>query len=118
MWNPHVSQIRQIAFPGSYVPREFAIYGGPDGGRQPVEARSMVSACLEAERATCDAWWYVPAQRAFDWFLGWNDLGRELYAPTTGGCRDALHINRVNQNQRAESTGLPARIPLDGVAHG
>ena len=64
----------------------------------------MVSACLEACRATSDVWWYEQAQRAFDWFLGWNDLGLEIYSPTTGGCRDALHVDRVNQNQGAEST--------------
>jgi hypothetical protein len=72
--------------------------------QQPIEAHSMVSACLEAYRATSDAWWYEEAQRAFDWFLGWNDLGLELYSPNTGGCRDALHVDRVNQNQGAEST--------------
>jgi glycosyltransferase involved in cell wall biosynthesis len=72
--------------------------------QQPIEAHSMVSACLEAYRATSEAWWYEQAQRAFDWFLGWNDLGLELYSPTTGGCRDALHVDRVNQNQGAEST--------------
>ena len=72
--------------------------------QQPVEAQAMVSACLEAYRATSDAWWYEHAQRAFDWFLGWNDLGLELYSATTGGCRDALHVDRVNQNQGAEST--------------
>jgi glycosyltransferase involved in cell wall biosynthesis len=72
--------------------------------QQPIEAQAMVSACLEAFRATSDTWWYEQAQRAFDWFLGWNDLGLELYSPTTGGCRDALHVDRVNGNQGAEST--------------
>jgi hypothetical protein len=72
--------------------------------QQPIEAHSMLSASLEAYRATSDAWWFEQAQRAFDWFLGWNDLGLELYSPTTGGCRDALHVDRVNQNQGAEST--------------
>jgi hypothetical protein len=72
--------------------------------QQPVEAHSMVSACLEAYRTTADPWWYAQAQRAFDWFLGWNDLGLELHSETTGGCRDALHVDRVNQNQGAEST--------------
>ena len=42
-------------------------------------------------------------RRAFDWFLGWNDLGLELYAPETGGCRDGLHADRANENQGAES---------------
>ena len=64
----------------------------------------MVSACLEAYRATGDSKWFDQAQRAFDWFLGWNDLGLELYSPNTGGCRDALHVDRVNGNQGAEST--------------
>ena len=72
--------------------------------QQPIEAQEMVSACLEAYRATSDAWWYERAQRAFEWFLGWNDLGLEPYSANTGGCRDALHVDRVNQNQGAEST--------------
>jgi glycosyltransferase involved in cell wall biosynthesis len=72
--------------------------------QQPIEAQAMVSACLEAYRATADSWWYEEAHRAFDWFLGWNDLGLELYSPRTGGCRDALHVDRVNGNQGAEST--------------
>jgi hypothetical protein len=72
--------------------------------QQPIEAHAMVSACLEAYRATHDVWWHEQAQRAFDWFLGWNDLGLELYSSNTGGCRDALHVDRVNQNQGAEST--------------
>ena len=72
--------------------------------QQPIEAQAMVSACLEAYRATSDLWWYEQAQRAFDWFIGWNDLGLELCSPNTGGCRDGLHVDRVNRNQGAEST--------------
>ncbi len=92
------SEIRTIAF----IDR----FGGPRAhfGQQPIEAHSMVSACLEAYRATSDARWLEQAHRAFDWFLGWNDLGLELYSPSTGGCRDALHVDRVNGNQGAEST--------------
>lgn len=75
-----------------------------DFDQQPVEAQAMVSACLEAFRATSDSWWYEQAERTFDWFIGWNDLGLELYSPTTGGCRDGLHVDRVNRNQGAEST--------------
>jgi len=80
--------------------------GGPRAlfDQQPIEAQAMVSACLEAYRVTSDAWWYEQAHRAFDWFLGWNDLGLELYSPGTGGCRDALHVDRVNGNEGAEST--------------
>jgi len=75
-----------------------------DFDQQPIEAQSTVSACLEAYRATADVGWYERAQRAFDWFIGWNDLGLELYSPETGGCRDGLHVDRVNGNQGAEST--------------
>ena len=75
-----------------------------DFDQQPIEAQTTVSACLEAYRATADPWWYEQAQRAFDWFLGWNDLGLELYARQTGGCRDGLHADRGNENQGAEST--------------
>jgi glycosyltransferase involved in cell wall biosynthesis len=72
--------------------------------QQPIEAQATVSACLEAYRATSDFWWYEQAQRAFDWFIGWNDLGQELYSSASGGCRDGLHVDRVNGNQGAEST--------------
>jgi hypothetical protein len=74
-----------------------------DFDQQPIEAQSTVSACLEAYRATAEPWWYEQAQRAFDWFLGWNDLGLEVYARQTGGCRDGLHADRSNENQGAES---------------
>jgi glycosyltransferase involved in cell wall biosynthesis len=72
--------------------------------QQPVEAQAMMSACLEAYRSTSDPWWHNQARRAFDWFIGWNDLGLELYAPNTGGCHDGLHVDRLNRNQGAEST--------------
>lgn len=72
--------------------------------QQPIEAQAMVSACLEAYRTTSDVWWYEQAQRAFDWFMGWNDLGLELYSPESGACGDGLHVDRVNRNEGAEST--------------
>ena len=31
-------------------------------------------------------------------------LGLELYSPNSGGCCDALHVDRLNHNQGAEST--------------
>jgi glycosyltransferase involved in cell wall biosynthesis len=72
--------------------------------QQPVEAQAMVSACLEAFRITGDKHWTKEAHRAFEWFLGRNDLKLPLYDPTTGGCRDGLHPDRPNENQGAEST--------------
>jgi hypothetical protein len=44
------------------------------------------------------------ARRVFEWFLGRNDLGLTLCDQGTGGCRDGLHMNRLSQNQGAEST--------------
>ena len=64
----------------------------------------MVSACLEAQRASGEERWAEPARQAFNWFLGQNQLQQSLYDATTGGCRDGLHAERVNQNQGAEST--------------
>jgi glycosyltransferase involved in cell wall biosynthesis len=72
--------------------------------QQPIDAQAMISACLEAYRITNDRRWYLEAQCAFEWFLGRNDLGLPLYDPATGGCRDGLHVDRLNQNQGAEST--------------
>jgi hypothetical protein len=72
--------------------------------QQPVEACAMVSAMLHAHRVTGDDRWTERARGVFSWFLGQNQLQRALYDPSTGGCRDALHAERVNQNQGAEST--------------
>lgn len=72
--------------------------------QQPVEAAATISACIEALRATGSASWISHARRAFGWFLGQNHLQQSLYDATTGGCRDALHAHRVNENQGAEST--------------
>jgi len=72
--------------------------------QQPVEAQAMVSACLEAYKISGDKRWHREARRAFEWFLGRNDLNIPIYDPTTGGCRDGLHPDRPNENQGAEST--------------
>ena len=72
--------------------------------QQPVEACAVVSACLQAYRATGKGRWRKGAWSAFNWFLGDNDLQIALYDPTTGGCRDGLHPDRANENQGAEST--------------
>ncbi|TGL01192.1 glycosyltransferase [Leptospira bouyouniensis] len=72
--------------------------------QQPVEAQTMVSASIDAFHITKDQFWKKEANRAFEWFLGRNDLKVSLYDPTTGGCRDGLHSDRMNENQGAEST--------------
>ncbi len=72
--------------------------------QQPIEAQAMVSACLEAYNISGDKHWRTEARHAFEWFLGHNDLNLPIYDPTSGGCRDGLHPDRLNQNQGAEST--------------
>ncbi len=72
--------------------------------QQPVEACATISACLEVYRLTEERQWRDEAQRVFRWFLGKNDLQAPLYDPVTGGCKDGLHPDRVNENQGAEST--------------
>ncbi|TFG61442.1 MAG: glycosyltransferase [Spirochaetales bacterium] len=72
--------------------------------QQPIEAQATVSACIEAYYTTGDMFWTAEARRAFEWFLGRNDLGLALYDANTGGCRDGLHVDRLSQNEGAEST--------------
>ena len=72
--------------------------------QQPLEAQSTMSACLAAFEVTGEEDWHRKAIWIFKWFSGLNDLGLPLYDQQTGGCRDGLHIDRVNQNQGAEST--------------
>ncbi len=72
--------------------------------QQPIEAQSMINACAEAYRTTNDEFWLAECRKAFDWFLGGNELNLPLYDPHTGGCHDGLHMDRINQNQGAEST--------------
>lgn len=72
--------------------------------QQPIEAYTTLSAAIAAHRVTGDSRWLVEARRAFDWFLGANDLGRPIYDPGSGGCHDGIHPGRINANQGAEST--------------
>ena len=86
--------------------REFFAEGGEKArfDQQPVEACATISACLLAYQITNKKRWLEEARCAFRWFLGENDLQVPLYDATTGGCRDGLHPDRVNENQGAEST--------------
>ncbi|MGB7263955.1 MAG: glycosyltransferase family 4 protein, partial [Terracidiphilus sp.] len=85
--------------------------------QQPVEACATISACLEAYRITNEERWIEEARCVFSWFLGKNDLHVPLYDATTGGCKDGLHPDRVNENQGAESTlsFLMALLEMQGT---
>jgi glycosyltransferase involved in cell wall biosynthesis len=80
--------------------------GGPRArfDQQPVEANAMIEACVEAFNLTRDQTWFENAVMCFNWFLGHNDLNMPLYDSKTGGCRDGLMADGINQNQGAESS--------------
>ena len=75
------------------------------GDEQPLDASAFVEAELvgvrrhRRRRSTARA-----RKRAFEWFLGRNQLGRPLYDFATGGCCDGLGADDVNANEGAEST--------------
>jgi hypothetical protein len=72
--------------------------------QQPTEAQHMVDALLEAHQATGDPAWLDDARRCYEWFLGRNDVQQPVFDEATGGCRDGLRADGLNQNQGAEST--------------
>lgn len=72
--------------------------------QQPLEAAAMIDACIEAYECTQREEWVQLASTCFNWFLGKNDQQIKLYDHTSGGCRDGLMRDGVNDNQGAEST--------------
>jgi hypothetical protein len=76
----------------------------PRFDQQPIEAFTMIEACLEAYWLTQDQQWRNAVRRCFEWFLGRNDMQLSVYDYKSGGCCDGLSANGVNRNQGAEST--------------
>jgi hypothetical protein len=72
--------------------------------QQPIDSNAMIEACVEAFNITRDKTWIDSAVMCFNWFLGQNDLNTPLYDAKTGGCRDGLRADGINQNEGAEST--------------
>jgi len=64
----------------------------------------MVMMLRAAYDATQDTGYLKLQRKAFDWFLGANDLHLPLYDFRTKGCTDGLMRGGVNVNQGAEST--------------
>jgi len=100
---------QHLAEDGTFSPvgsNGFHVRGAPRASfdQQPVEACAMVSACLEAHRVTGQAHFLDHARQAFQWFLGQNPREAPVYDARTGGCRDGIHVDRLNENQGAEST--------------
>jgi glycosyltransferase involved in cell wall biosynthesis len=72
--------------------------------QQPLEAAAMIGACIEAYECTQGEEWIQLATTCFDWYSGRNDRQSKLYDHASGGCRDGLQQDGVNENQGAEST--------------
>ncbi len=72
--------------------------------QQPIEAASTVLMLKAAYDCTGDERFLTLQRKAFDWFLGANDLGIALYDSSSKGCCDGLCPDGVNTNQGAEST--------------
>ncbi len=81
----------------------------PKGGKkakwdqQPIEAVGTVLMLNTAYEVTKDRRYLALQRKAFDWFLGDNDLKVSLYDFRSKGCYDGLTQNGVNLNQGAES---------------
>jgi hypothetical protein len=71
--------------------------------QQPIEAASTVMMLGEAYQATQNKDYLKLQRKAFDWFLGANDLAVPVYNFRTKGCHDGLTPTGVNLNQGAES---------------
>jgi hypothetical protein len=81
----------------------------PKGGKkaqfdqQALEAASTAMMLRSAYEATDNPNYLKLQKKAFDWFLGDNDLSAPLYDFRTKGCGDGLEKNSINLNQGAES---------------
>jgi len=72
--------------------------------QQPIEAAATVMMLRAAYDVTQNPRFLALQRKAFDWFLGENDLHIPVYNFRTKGCHDALMRGGVNANQGAEST--------------
>ncbi|MCC6443962.1 MAG: glycosyltransferase family 4 protein [Armatimonadetes bacterium] len=72
--------------------------------QQPIDACGLAMLAKSAYRFTGNPEYLVRLQMAFEWFLGYNDIGKPLYDPATGGCYDGLTPDGPNLNEGAEST--------------
>lgn len=72
--------------------------------QQPIEVAAIADACARAWTITGDPRWIIEIERAWDWFLGDNDVSVPMFDPLTGAGYDGLHARGPNQNRGAEST--------------
>jgi glycosyltransferase involved in cell wall biosynthesis len=71
--------------------------------QQPIEAAGTIMMLRTAYDTTQNIRFLTLQRKAFDWFLGANDLCIPIYNFRTQGCHDGLGEDGVNLNQGAES---------------
>ena len=77
---------------------------GPAFDQQPLEVSALADAAARAWEFTGNPRWLIEVERAWDWFMGSNDLGVQMFDSQTGGGYDGLTPYGPNLNQGAEST--------------
>jgi hypothetical protein len=71
--------------------------------QQPIEVAGTVIMLRNAYQATANQEYLKLQKKAFDWYLGENDIHMPVYDFQTKGCCDGLGAGGVNINQGAES---------------
>lgn len=75
----------------------------PDFDQQPVDAASIILACVQGYTATGKKEYISKANISYNWYWGKNIHGLLLYNEKSGGCHDALVYDGLNMNQGAEA---------------
>jgi len=99
-FSPDGRQLRPVGNRGWY-----SEHGQPaQFDQQPIDAASIVEACVAAARITGAKCYADCARKAFEWFLGNNLKDTAIYDWSSGGCCDGLSIAGPNVNEGGEST--------------
>jgi len=76
----------------------------PSFDQLPIDATSLLLAAEAAYDATGDTRYDLAMERAYDWFLGANDVGKAVADPARGACADALTATGPDKNRGTEAT--------------
>jgi hypothetical protein len=72
--------------------------------QQPIEATALILAAEAAYTATGDPRYAAAMEQAYAWFLGANDLKRQVARPARGASSDGLTATGASPNESAEAT--------------
>ncbi len=85
----------------------------------PIEATSIVTACLDAFLVERDEEYMEFARAAFEWYLGRNVRNQPLYDFASFSCSDGLLLREADPNRSAEATAcwLLALLRIQTALH-